>query len=76
MKGQIERLNSTKGYGFIRAGNKDYFFHKSSFEGHWEDLVEDMNNNIKPEVEFEDGPSLKGPRAEKVKRLDWPNQST
>lgn len=33
-----------KAYGFARIGNKDYFFHKNDFNGHWTDLAIDFNN--------------------------------
>lgn len=77
MKGKIVRLKSDKWFGFIRAESRkeeDYFFHKSCFNGHWDDLVEDFDNGAAIEVEFEVVPSDKGPRAENVTRLDHPNQ--
>lgn len=75
MKGTIIRLKEDKYFGFIRSGKDDYFFHKSCFNGHWNDLIEDFNREFVIEVEFEVVPSDKGPRAENVSRLDHPNQS-
>jgi CspA family cold shock protein len=63
-EGVIKRLTD-KGFGFIDiGGGKDLFFHRSAVEGaRWEDLQEGQR------VSFTEGPSPKGPRAEKVKPL-------
>lgn len=76
MKGQIVRIVSQKAFGFIRAGDKEYFFHKDEFDGHWTDLSDDVNKHgATPECEFEIvvPVPVKGPRATKVRRLDYPN---
>lgn len=79
MKGYVKRLPHGKDFGFVRGeDNKDYFFHKENFNGHWKDLVEDMDANLNPAVTFDveiPEPS-KGPRARKVNRVDYPNIST
>ena len=74
MTGKIVRLIPEKGFGFINVGDVDYFFHRSSFDGHWQDLEHDLKNGMVINVGFDIGESHKGPRAENVKRLDWPNQ--
>ena len=63
MTGKISRILADKNFGFITGedGN-DYFFHKSS-------LVNENSFNqglIGKSVEFEDGQSTKGLRAESV----------
>ena len=61
MTGTIKRLSKDKGFGFIRAGVIDYFFHRSSVKNaKFEDLQEGQ------EVTFEDAEGSKGPRAEDV----------
>lgn len=77
MKGTLVRLKSEKMFGFIRpiTGKEDFFFHKSCFNGHWDDLIEDFDNGVVIEVEFEVVKSVKGPRAENVSRLDHPNRA-
>jgi cold shock CspA family protein len=72
--GKIVRLVPLKQFGFIRSDGKDYFFHKSSFNGYWDDLIDDFEGDVKIEVSFEPTQSSKGARAENVKRLDFPNQ--
>jgi len=75
MKGIVRKLLPDKSYGFISNTEKDYFFHREDYSGHWDDLVIDYHKDMKIEVEFEEKQSAKGPRAFNVKRLDWPNQS-
>lgn len=61
MTGTIKRLAKDKGWGFIRCGSTDYFFHRTSVKnGKWDELEEGQ------EVTFEDVESDKGPRAEDV----------
>lgn len=72
-KGTIHRILPDKGFGFIRANGKDYFFHKEDFQGFFQDLVNDYNDNKSIEVEFEPEHPKKGPRARNVVRTDWPN---
>ena len=70
MTGQIIKLFFEKSFGFIRGSDeREYFFHRSDFNGHWIDLDADMRNTI-IEVEFLPGDEGKGPRASNVTRLD------
>lgn len=76
MKGTVKNIHANKGFGFIRADdNRDYFFHKDDFNGHWGDLEADIENKLKVHVKFEPEAGKKGPRAAQVSRVDWPNQS-
>jgi cold shock CspA family protein len=60
-----------KGFGFIHGEDKkDYFFHRSDFNGFFDDLVEDVGAGRSIKVEFEITPSAKGPRAANVVRVD------
>jgi len=71
MTGIVAKVMSEKGFGFIRGNDKiDYFFHRSEFEGFFDDLVTDTNAGQKVEVSFDPVPSAKGARAGAVKRLD------
>jgi cold shock CspA family protein len=71
MNGNVVRMMSEKGFGFIRGeDNKDYFFHKVDFHGFFDDLVEDFLAGRKVAVTFMITPSDKGPRAGQVVRLD------
>lgn len=76
LKGRVIRVVEEKGFGFISVeGNKkDYFFHMSSFTGHWDDLCKDVGNNEEVLVNFEERNTPKGMRAENVRRLDYPNE--
>ena len=61
-QGTIRKLIMDKGFGFIQGDKGDLFFHHSSVEGAtFEELREGQP------VEFEEGQSPKGPRAENVK---------
>ena len=61
-QGTIKKLISDKGFGFIEAEQGELFFHRSSLaEGTFEDLREGQA------VEFTEGDSPKGPRAENVR---------
>ena len=61
-QGTIRKLIMDKGFGFIQGDKGDLFFHHSSVEGAtFEELREGQA------VEFEEGRSPKGPRAENVK---------
>lgn len=76
MNGTVKNLFALKHYGFIRSGNKDYFFHRDDFIGHWQDMVLDHMQGKEIPVEFELGEkSNKGLRAAGVKRSDYPNQA-
>lgn len=72
MQGTIRSMKADKGFGFIRGTDgKEYFFHRSGFTGHWNDLVDDFDRKLPPvEVRFKVVPSDKGPRAELVERMD------
>jgi CspA family cold shock protein len=62
-EGIIKRLTE-KGFGFIDAGGKDLFFHRSAVEGtQFEELREGQR------VSFTEGQGPKGPRAENVKPI-------
>ena len=69
MEGTIVRIVADKGFGFIKSGEYEYFFHRSKFDGHWDDLVDDIRTK-KIKVRFDETTSSKGPRAENVTRLD------
>lgn len=77
MTGTVKHLIASKGFGFIRdAKGVEYFFHREDFQGHWDDLVVDIDNNqMTVEVEFEPRETPKGARAANVMRLDFPNQA-
>lgn len=61
MTGVIKTINKDKGFGFIRAGGKEYFFHRSALKNvTFEEL--DLNQ----QVTFEEGEGPKGPRAEDI----------
>jgi len=71
MRGIIKRLMEEKHFGFIRSQEGvEYFFHSSDFNGHFNDLVDDVNSGQQVEVEFNVVPSQKGPRAGDVVRTD------
>jgi CspA family cold shock protein len=60
--GTIKRIAHDKGFGFIRdAGGQEYFFHRSSVLGSFDDLREGQ------QVSFEEESSAKGPRANNVR---------
>ena len=60
--GTIKRLAHDKGFGFIRDDRgQEYFFHRSSVEGSFDELHEE------DQVTFEEEHSPKGPRANSVR---------
>jgi cold shock protein len=60
--GTIKRIAHDKGFGFIRdAGGQEYFFHRSSVQGSFDELREG------DQVNFEEEESPKGPRAKSVR---------
>jgi CspA family cold shock protein len=60
--GTIKRLVRDRGFGFIRdEGGQEWFFHRSSVEGSFEQLNEGQR------VSFDEEPSAKGPRAGNVR---------
>jgi cold shock CspA family protein len=71
MNGTVKNVNGQKGYGFIREnGGKEYFFHRSDFNGFFDDLVHDWEEKRTIHVTFEIVPSPKGLRAANVTRED------
>lgn len=72
MVGTLKSLpeNGTKSYGFIRSQNTEFFFHRNDFDGHWNDLVTDLNNGIEIKLKFEPVESNRGARAASVTRLN------
>ena len=63
MTGNIQRIVSDKGFGFIAAADgKEYFFHSSAVSGASFDSLHQGQT-----VTFEVGQGPKGPRAENVK---------
>lgn len=75
MNGTIARVIGDKGFGFVRdTTGVEHFFHKTGFNGHWDDLVYDHDKGVKIPVEFDQEHSSKGPRATNVTRTDHPNQ--
>ena len=60
--GTIKRLVRDRGFGFIRDdGGQEWFFHRSSVEGSFDQLNEGQR------VTFDEEPSAKGPRAGNVR---------
>lgn len=75
MNGTVVRLNSKKLFGFITGeDNKDYFFHKTDFNGHWMDLIEDMDKGNIIKVQFRNDKTPKGLRASTVIRTEHPDE--
>lgn len=70
MLGTIKKLVEDKQYGFIKTDKADYFFHKTDFDGFWEDLCRDFDNGIDVTLEFEPTRTDKGLRAAEVRRTD------
>ena len=60
--GTIKKLVSDKGFGFIEGEGGDVFFHHSAVEEGGFDTLQ-----VGQQVEYEEGESAKGPRAETVK---------
>jgi CspA family cold shock protein len=59
-RGQVIKLTTDKGYGFLRGDDgKEYFFHRSACQS-FETMREGQA------VTFEPGTGTKGPRAERV----------
>lgn len=64
MQGVVNWFNADKGYGFVKAENKDFFVHFSEIQS---DGFKVLHEGDK--VEFTVGTGKKGPTAEKVKKL-------
>lgn len=63
-RGEVARKMEDRGFGFIRAGSKDYFFHMSQ-------CTTDFNSlELGDQVEFEVEDSPKGHRAVNVQRVE------
>lgn len=78
MTGHISHIVRNRNFGFITVQEVKgkFFFHKDDFNGHWTDVLEDVNNFLVP-VEFDvvdEKLSPKGPRAANVRRTDHPNE--
>jgi len=63
MKGQIKRKVEDRGFGFIQADGKEYFFHSSQCETRFDRLNEGDG------VMFDTEDSPKGQRAINVERI-------
>lgn len=61
-KGEIKRKVTDRGFGFILASNKEYFFHSSQCDTPFDDLSEG------DKVTFDTEDSPKGPRAVGVEK--------
>jgi CspA family cold shock protein len=60
--GTIKKVQLDKGFGFIRdASGQEFFFHRSSVQGNFEELWEGQR------VSFDEEPSPKGPRAGNIR---------
>jgi len=71
MKGKLRGIVKNKNFGFIKNQQEiEYFFHKSDFNGFWEDLEVDYSKGHKIELEFEPFNTPKGKRAANVRRVD------
>jgi cold shock protein len=71
MKGSVKKIILDKGFGFIQGedGN-EYFFHRSGFNGYFDELARDYHGNIPINVEFDALNPPKGPRAENIFRME------
>ena len=71
MIGKLEKIIVEKGFGFIQGedGNQ-YFFHRSGFNGFFEELAQDYYNNQNVQLTFNPMKTDKGYRAEDVTRED------
>ena len=67
MVGHLKNVVANRGFGFIRAANTEYFFHRDDFRGNWDDLVN--NQGYQLELEFDVVKAPKGPRAANVRIL-------
>ncbi len=66
MIGTIRRIDQSKGYGFLNANGKDYFFHRSGcIEPEFSML--DLGDEVQFDVNKN---SPKGPRAENIIKLE------
>jgi cold shock CspA family protein len=63
VKGVVQRKIADRGFGFIKDGVKEYFFHATKCRTRFDDLLEG------DEVKFEVEDSPQGKRAIQVERL-------
>lgn len=70
MEGTVSRLVAERKFGFILSGKDEFFFHRDDFNGHFDDLVEDVMKGIKIHVDFIPSKTSKGLRAAEVTRVD------
>ncbi len=68
MRGRVKWFDDTKGFGFIQAGNSEYFVH-------WKSIVTNSDRDRKflmndEEVEFDTMDTEKGVQAINVMRLN------
>lgn len=77
MNGTVVKVLPDKNFGFIKSNGTEFFFHRSDYNGHWEDLVTDFQtkNPKTIRVSFDEVHNPKGPRASNVRREDFPNQA-
>lgn len=66
MEGKLSKIYRDLRYGFIKAGNSDYFFHKDDYDGDWRALCNDYDAGDRPILEFVPGHTDKGLRASEV----------
>jgi cold shock CspA family protein len=60
-----------KSFGFVTGEDKqDYFFHRTDFNGFYDDLVVDLEKKQVIKVTFEPASTDKGLRARNVTRID------
>ncbi|NQU20069.1 MAG: cold shock domain-containing protein [Candidatus Nealsonbacteria bacterium] len=64
-QGNIKKIVTDKGFGFIEGESGDMFFHHSALEG---TTIEALS--IGQNVEYDVGSGPKGPRAENVRLID------
>jgi cold shock CspA family protein len=70
MNGKVVKIIDQRMFGFIRGeDDKDYFFHRDDFSGHFNDLVQDLGNK-QIAVTFDVTQSKKGLRASNIVRVD------
>lgn len=70
MEGQLRKIYRDLQYGFIDAGKKSYFFHKSDYDGDWGTLCTEHERGEPVYMEFADTNTDKGLRAKEVRLSD------
>ncbi len=71
MTGTVTRVVTMKSFGFVTGEDKqDYFFHRTDFNGFYDDLVVDLEKKQVIKVTFEPASTDKGLRARNVTRVD------